>query len=121
MDHLAEHMLFLSTATLFWYSLNSSYDHGFHLLQQLGMTQKDYEYLFVAANLAHYHPTWGFTILVDKLKMFLGGHCFYISADVTAGSFEVATKKIDLSVCILGATAKHRVKVHVMCIGQITD
>ncbi len=96
MDHLAEHMLFLSTASLFWYSLDSSYDHGFHLSQWLGMTQKDYEYLFVAANLAHYHPTWGFTILVDRLKMFLGGHRFYISADGTAGSFEVTTKKMTL-------------------------
>jgi hypothetical protein len=60
------------------------------------MTPKDYEYIFVAANLAHYHPTWGFTILVDRLKMFLGGHHFYISADGTAGSFEVATKKMTL-------------------------
>jgi hypothetical protein len=102
LDHLAEHMLFLSTASLFWYSLNSSYDHGFHLSQRLGMTQKDYEYLFVAANLAHYHLTWGFTIFVDWLKMFREGHRFYISADGTAGSFEVATKKIDLRACILG-------------------
>jgi hypothetical protein len=37
LDHLAEHMLFLSTVSLFWYSLNSSYDHGFHLSQRLGM------------------------------------------------------------------------------------
>jgi hypothetical protein len=85
------------------------------------MTQKDYEYLFVAANLAYYHPTRGFTILVNRLKMFLEGHHFYISADGTAGSFEVATKKNDLSACILGVPPKHRVKVHVICIGQITD
>ncbi len=26
-------MFFLSTITSFWYSLNSSYDHGFHLSQ----------------------------------------------------------------------------------------
>ena len=31
MDHLAEHMLYLSTGPSFWYSLNSSYDHEFHL------------------------------------------------------------------------------------------
>jgi hypothetical protein len=42
-DHLAEHMLFLSTAISFWYSLNSSYDNGFHLSERLGMTPKDYE------------------------------------------------------------------------------
>jgi hypothetical protein len=33
LDHLAEHMLFLSTTSLFWYSLNLSYDHGLYLLQ----------------------------------------------------------------------------------------
>jgi hypothetical protein len=41
LDRLAEHMLFLSTATSFWYSLNSSYDHGFHLMQQLGITPQE--------------------------------------------------------------------------------
>jgi hypothetical protein len=61
-DHIAEHMLFLSTPTSFWYSLNSSYDHGFHLLQWLDMTLQDYEYLFVAAILAHYQPKQDFTI-----------------------------------------------------------
>ncbi len=34
--HLAEHLLFLSTATSFWYSLNSSYDHEFHLYRGAG-------------------------------------------------------------------------------------
>ena len=86
-----------------------------------GVTPKDYEYIVVAANLAHYHLTWGFTILVNRLKMFIGGHHFYKSADGAAGSFEVASKKIDLSSCILGLTPKHRVNVHVICIGQITD
>jgi hypothetical protein len=31
LDHLAEHMVYLSTASSFWFSLNSSYDHEFHL------------------------------------------------------------------------------------------
>jgi hypothetical protein len=106
-------MLILSTTSSFWYSPNSSYDHGFHLSQGLGMTPQDYEYLFVAANLAHYHPKWGFTILVDRLKMFLKGHRCYKS-DGAAGSFENVTKKIDLNACILGMTPKHRNKVHVI-------
>jgi hypothetical protein len=38
LDHLAEYMIYLSTAPSFWYSLNSSYDHGFHLSRRLGMT-----------------------------------------------------------------------------------
>jgi hypothetical protein len=48
LDHLAEHMLYLSTASSFWFSLVSSYDHEFHL-------SRAYEYLLVAANLAHFH------------------------------------------------------------------
>ena len=56
LDHLAEHMIFLSTASLFWYSLNLSYDHGFYISHCLGMTPHDYECLLAAANLAHYHP-----------------------------------------------------------------
>jgi hypothetical protein len=70
------------------------------------MTPKDYDYILVAANLAHYHLTWGFTILVDRLNIFLGGHHFYKSAVGTAGSFEVATKKIDLSACIFWVDSK---------------
>ena len=48
LDHLAEYMLYLSTASLFWFSLDSSHDHGFHLSQQLGMSLHDYEGLLVA-------------------------------------------------------------------------
>ena len=121
LDHLAEHFLFLSTATSYWYSLNSSYDHEFHLSRRLGLSPKDYEQILVAANLAHYHPTWGFTILVDRLKMFLDGHRCCESADGTVVSFEVATKKIDLNAFILGSAPKHRVTVHVIRIGRMTD
>jgi hypothetical protein len=42
LDHLAEHMLYLSMASLFWFSLSLSHDHGFHLSQQLGITPHDY-------------------------------------------------------------------------------
>jgi hypothetical protein len=28
----------------------------------LGISPQDYEYLLVAANLAHFHQTWGFSI-----------------------------------------------------------
>ena len=119
LGHLAEHMLYLSTAPSFWYSLNSSYDHGFHLSRRLGMTPHDYERLLAAANLAHYHPKWGFTILVDRWKMFIEGHHFYTSKGM--GSFEVDTKKLDINACILGVSAKHRVKDHVIQIGVSTD
>ena len=119
LDHLAEHMLYLSTGPSFWYSLNSSYDHGFHLSHRLGMTPHDYECILAAANLAHYHPTWGFTVLVDRWKIFLEGHHFNTSNGM--GSFEVDTKKLDVNAFILGTSAKHRVKVHVIRIGIVND
>ena len=112
LGHLAEHMLYLSTNPSFWYSLNSSYDHGFHLSHCLGMARLDYKRILAAANLAHYHPKWGFTILVDMWKMFIKGNHFYTSKGM--GSFEVDVKKFDINACILGMSPKHRVKVRVI-------
>ncbi len=66
LDHLAKHMVYLSTASSFWLSLDSSYDHEFHLSKQLGMSPQAFEYLLVAAQLAHFHKKWGFSI--KKLK-----------------------------------------------------
>ncbi len=73
LDHLAEHMMYLSAASSFWFNLNSSYDHDCHLSKQLGMSPQDYEYLLVAANLAQFHPKWGFSIKILKWKLFLKG------------------------------------------------
>ena len=54
LDHLAEHMFYLSTASFFWFILSLSHDHGFHLSQQLGMSPHDYECL-LAAQSYHLH------------------------------------------------------------------
>jgi hypothetical protein len=83
------------------------------------MTPHDYECILAAANLAHYHPTWGFTVLVDRWKNFLEGHHFNTSKGM--GSFEVDTKKLDVNAFILGTSAKHRVKVHVIRIGIVNE
>ena len=34
--HLTDHLIYLSSSSSFRFSLNSSYDHKFHLLKQLG-------------------------------------------------------------------------------------
>jgi hypothetical protein len=79
--HLADHLIYLSSSSSFWFSLNSSYDHDFHLSKskRLGMTPKDYEYLFRAADLAYFHKRWGFSIKMTKLRLFLEGHRFTTS------------------------------------------
>jgi hypothetical protein len=51
--------------------------------------------------------------------MFIEGHHFYTSKGT--GSFEVDMRKLDINACILGVSAKHRVKVHVIRIGVSTN
>jgi hypothetical protein len=107
LDHFAYHLIYLSTASSFWFSLNSSYDHEFHLSKRLGMSPQDYEYLLVALDLAHFHKRWGFSIKMMKLRVFLEGHRFTaINCD---GTFEVDEKKVDLNAFIQGESPMYRV------------
>ena len=92
LDHLADFMLYLSTASSFWFSLNSSYDHDCHLSKRFGMSPHDYECLLVAANLAQFDPRWGFTMKIVQWKRFLEGHRF-TTCNAT-GMFEVDLKKV---------------------------
>jgi len=52
LDHLAVYFLYLAAAPSFWFSINSSYDHEFHLSRRLGMIPYGYECIMVAAKLA---------------------------------------------------------------------
>jgi len=58
LDTLAAHMIYLCTASSFWCSIDSSYDHEFHLSRQLGMSPQAYEYLLVAAGLGINNKSW---------------------------------------------------------------
>jgi hypothetical protein len=51
-DHIADFLIFLSSAPSFLFSLNMSYDHGCHLTNQFQMSAQEYESLLAAANLA---------------------------------------------------------------------
>jgi len=103
-DHLTDHLIYLSSSSSFWFSLNSSYEHDFHLSKRLGMTPKDYEYLLVAADLAHVDKRWGFSIKMMKWRLFLEGHWFTTINCVC--TFEVDVKKVDLNAFIRGADHK---------------
>jgi hypothetical protein len=118
LDHLAEHMMYLSAASSFWFSLNSSYDHDCHLSKRLGMSPQDYEYLLVAANLAQFHPKWGFSIKILKWKLFLEGHRFLTINCL--GTMEVSSKKLDLNAYVNGTKpTKNREKCHFIRIGVL--
>ena len=121
LDHLAEHISYLSTASSFWFNVNSSYDHGCNLSKQMGMSPQDYEYLLVAANLAHFHQRWGFSIKISKWKLFLEGHRFATTNCMGMGTVEIDAKKLDINACINGLPPKHRELVYFIRIGVNTD
>ena len=69
----------------------------------------------MAANLAHFHKRWGFSIKMSKWNDFLKGHWFTtINCD---GTFEVDLKKVDLSAFIKSESPKHRENVYFIRIG----
>jgi hypothetical protein len=49
LDQIAKFFLLLSDAPLYWFTLNTSCDHAFHLSKRLGMEHNDYKALLVAA------------------------------------------------------------------------
>ena len=81
------------------------------------MTPKDYGYLIVAADLAHFYKRWGFSIKMMKWRLFLEGHRFTTINCVC--TFEVDVKKIDLNAFIEGESPKHREKINFIRIGVL--
>ena len=83
----------------------------------MSMSPQDYEYLLVAANLAHFHQKRGFTIKILKWNLFLKGHRF--ATTNCMGTVEIDTKKFDLNACINGVSPKHREQVYFIWIGVL--
>ncbi len=115
LDHLAEYMIYLFTVSSFWFSLDSSYDHEFHLSKRFGVSPQDYQRLLVAAHLVHFHKKWGFSIKKVNWNLFVEGHQFKTTN--CTGTFEVDAKKLDLNACIKGVSPKHRLMNHFIWIG----
>ena len=82
----------------------------------MGMSPQDYEYLLVAANLAHFHQKRGFSVKISKWKLFLEGHRF--AKTNCMGTVEIDTKNSDLNACI-GVFQKHREQVYFLWIGVL--
>ncbi len=92
LDHIAEYLRFISDAQSFWFTLNMSYGHGFHLTHCFRLEPNNYEVLFVVAGLALY-TRLGFAIKPTAWRKFLGGHRFAV--DDCAIEFEQKTIVID--------------------------
>ena len=53
LDLIADYLKFIS-APSFWFTLDTSYDHGCHLANRFRLEPNDYEVLLVVAGLAQY-------------------------------------------------------------------
>ena len=96
-DHKADFLKFISSAQSFWFSLDTSYDHGCHLASRIRLDPNEYEALLIVAGLASY-MRFGFQIKANAWRKFLGGRQFV--ADDCQIEFE--QKKIDLDSYING-------------------
>ncbi len=54
LDHIAHYLRFLSNTQSYWFTLNTSYDHGCHLANQFRLGPNDYKVLFIIAGLESY-------------------------------------------------------------------
>ena len=72
LDHIAEILRFISNALLFWFTLNTSYDHGCHLANPFHLDPNNYEVLLVVASLTHY-TGFGFAMKPTAWRKFLEG------------------------------------------------
>jgi hypothetical protein len=97
LDHIANFLKFISSAQSFWFTLNTSYDHGCHLSSCFRLDQEEYEALLIVASLASY-TRFGFQIKADAWTKFLGGRQF-VTNDCP---IEFKQKKIDLDAYISG-------------------
>ena len=72
----------------------------------------------MAANLAQFHPKWGFSVKILKWKVFLEGHRF-LTVDCM-GTMEVSSKKLDLNAYVNGTKpTKNREQCHFIRIGVL--
>ena len=61
LDHIANFLKFISNTQSFWFTLDTSYNHGCHLTNRFRLEPNDYEVLLVVAGLAHY-TRYGFAM-----------------------------------------------------------
>ena len=90
---LAEHLIFLSGAKSFWFTMNTCQEHGFYLANRFGMTHEHYVALLVAADLAKY-VNGVLTIKLFQWESFLRGHHF--SDSLVEDAIEVVDKRMSL-------------------------
>jgi len=95
LDQIAKFFFLLSDAPSYWFSINTCFDHAFHLSKRLGMDESDYKALLIAGNLARYKGG-DFIIQANEWKSFLRGHRFFMDLPSNRHAFQFDKKRIAL-------------------------
>jgi hypothetical protein len=66
LDHIADFLKFISSAQSFWFLLNKSYNHGYHLASRFRLDPDKYKALLIVAGLVLY-TRFGFQIKAGAL------------------------------------------------------
>jgi hypothetical protein len=61
LDHITDFLKFMSNTQSFWFTLDTSYNHGCHLANRFRLEPNYYEVLLVMAGLASY-TRFGFAV-----------------------------------------------------------
>ncbi len=118
LDHITDFLEFISSAQLFWFSLNKSYGYGCHLASRFRLDPDEYEALLIVAGLASI-TRFGFQIKADAWRKFLRGRRFVMNDS----RIEFEQKQIDLDAYInrtLPSQFKRR-KFYVVRIGSKSE
>jgi hypothetical protein len=95
LDQIARFFILLSDAPSYWFTINTSCDHAFHLSKRLGMDKSDYKALLIAGNLARYKGGT-FIIQANEWKSFLFGHHLFMDLPSDRRAFQFDRKRIAL-------------------------
>jgi len=87
---IADLLIFLSGAKSYWYTLNTSHEHGFHSANRFGMTHEHYVALLVVADLARY-VNGVLTIKIKQWESFLRG--YRISGSLVEHAIELEKRR----------------------------
>jgi hypothetical protein len=112
LDQIARFFILLSDAPLYWFTINTSCYHAFHLLTWLGMDKSDYKALLIAGNLAGYKGGT-FIIQANEWILFLFGHHLFMHLPSDRRAFQFDRKRIALD--------GKRQNLNIIQIGWISD
>jgi hypothetical protein len=99
LDHIADFLQHVSNVQAFWFTLDTSYDHGGHLSKRFRMSPDEDEMLLIGAGLAS-NGSHGFKMKPDAWSKFITGHRFVINDYF----IDVVMKQMDIDAYINGTT-----------------